>query len=83
MVSTSETKAGDKGKAICEQCSSVVITEYQYRDVPFSDNSAVVQNLLVAICTRCDSVSSLPHQSTSKVADVYNNRNLSCEWYSD
>ncbi len=58
---------GDKGKAACDTCKAFVTTTYALRNVPFSDNSGVVANLLVGVCDGCGSVVTLPHQSTPAV----------------
>jgi len=60
-------KAGDKSKAICHECECVVETTFMKRDVALSDSSAIVDNLLVAVCNNCDAVVALPHQSSKHV----------------
>ncbi|MGB0833422.1 MAG: hypothetical protein ACPGR2_02790 [Psychrobium sp.] len=65
-------KAGDKGKAICHGCECVVETTFMKRDVALSDNSAKVENLLVAVCNNCDAVVALPQQSAEKVNETIN-----------
>ncbi|MGS2724643.1 hypothetical protein ACVBEJ_12945 [Porticoccus sp. GXU_MW_L64] len=56
-------KVGDSQKAICESCGSLENATFALRDVPFSDGSGMVKNVLVGVCDRCDEVSVLPHQS--------------------
>lgn len=56
-------KAGDSQKAICEHCRSLQNATFKLRDVPFSDGSGLVKNVLVGVCDKCDHVSILPHQS--------------------
>ena len=58
---------GDKGKAICDRCGGIVDTTFQRRDVPFSDGSGLVRNLLVGVCDSCDAVVSIPAQSTPAI----------------
>ena len=60
-------KVGDKQKASCNECKSFQNVTFQLRDVPFSDGSGIVKNVLVGICDSCDSVAVLPHQSTPLV----------------
>lgn len=60
-------KVGDKEKAVCNNCEAFVNTTYLLRDVPFSDNSGIVKNILVGVCDCCDSVVTLPYQSTPAV----------------
>jgi len=60
-------KVGDSQKAICEHCHALENATFKLRDVPFSDGSGVVKNVLVGVCDKCDQVSILPHQSTPVV----------------
>lgn len=57
-------KIGDKSKAVCEDCEGMVSTTFMLRDVPFSDGQGLVEQVLVGVCDKCDSVVSLPHQSS-------------------
>ena len=61
---------GDSGKALCEQCQAVVPTHYVRRDVPFSDGQGLAKDILVGVCTRCDSVVALPPQSTPAIHEA-------------
>ncbi len=65
-------KEGDKRKAICPNCGVIEAT-YALRDVDFSDGSGTVKNILAAVCSQCDEVVSIPHQSTAKIRAEYNN----------
>lgn len=56
-------KVGDSQKAICENCRSLENATFKLRDVPFSDGSGLVKNVLVGVCDKCNEVSILPHQS--------------------
>ncbi|MBM4805749.1 hypothetical protein HYO54_21930 [Vibrio parahaemolyticus] len=60
-------KVGDTQKAICHTCQAIETVTFQLRNVPFSDGSGVVKNVLVGVCNNCDKVASLPHQSTPVV----------------
>lgn len=60
-------KVGDSQQAICEYCHSLETATFALRDVPFSDGSGIVKNVLVGVCNQCDQVSILPHQSTPVV----------------
>lgn len=60
-------KVGEKEKAACSNCNAFVTVTYKLRDVPFSDGSGIVKNVLVGVCEQCDSVCVLPHQSTPVV----------------
>ena len=60
-------KVGDSQKAICEHCSSLQNVTFRLRDVPLSDGSGTVKQVLVGVCDECDQVCLLPHQSTPAV----------------
>lgn len=63
-------KENDKSKAICEHCKSLVETTFQYKDVALSDNSGIVENVLVGVCDNCNSVVSMLYQEAKKVKEV-------------
>lgn len=58
---------GDKGRAVCDACGSVVPTTFAYRDVPFSDGAGIAKSILVAACDRCGMVVATPPQSTPAI----------------
>jgi hypothetical protein len=60
-------KVGDVQKAACNNCKSFQNVTFRLRDVPFSNASGIVKNVLVGVCDSCDSVVVLPHQSTPLV----------------
>ena len=60
-------KVGDIEKAICQKCKSLVDASYQLKDVPFSDGSGMVKNVMAGVCTQCDSIIVMPHQSTPAI----------------
>ncbi len=60
-------KVGDTKRAACNNCKSFEDVTFKIRDVPFSDGSGIVKDILVGVCNRCDSVAVLPHQSTPAV----------------
>ena len=61
-------KTGDKGIAMCETCQGKAETTYQIRNVPLSDGSHVVPDVLVGVCDTCDNVTTLPHQEVPHIA---------------
>lgn len=61
---------GDKSKAICDNCNSVVTTTFAVRDVQFSDWSAIVEGILVAVCDHCNDVVAIPAQSTPLIKEA-------------
>ncbi|MGY6570825.1 MAG: hypothetical protein ACXIVE_17680 [Salinarimonas sp.] len=72
-------EAGDKSKAICEHCKSLVPTTFMYRDVPFDDGSGVVKDILVAVCDICDKVVAIPAQSTPAIKRARENAEVTLE----
>jgi len=60
-------KVGDTKKAACDSCKSFQDVTFKLRDIPFSDGTGIVKNVLVGVCNNCDSVAVLPHQSTPAV----------------
>lgn len=60
-------KIGDQEKAACEKCAAFVTVTYKLRDVPFSDGSGMVRQVLVGVCKKCDQVCVLPQQSVPAV----------------
>lgn len=60
-------EAGEKSKAICAHCKTLVTTTFQYRDVPFDDGEGVVKDILVAVCDVCNAVVAIPAQSTPAI----------------
>lgn len=60
-------KVGDTKKAACNRCKSFQDVTFKLRDVPFSDGTGIVKNVLVGVCNTCDSIAVLPHQSAPAV----------------
>ena len=60
-------KVGDKQKAVCESCQSLTDATFMLRDVPFSDGSGTVKNVLAGVCDSCNEVVLIPHQSTPAI----------------
>lgn len=60
-------KVGDTQATLCNTCQSLETATFQLRDVPFSDNSGVVRQVLVGVCERCGNVAIIPHQSTPMI----------------
>ncbi len=60
-------KEGDKLSTGCHACKKRVDSTFLYRDVPFSDGSGVVPNILAAVCDECGTVVATPPQSTPAI----------------
>lgn len=61
-------KPGNKSRAVCQNCETLVTTTFALRDVPFSDGSGTMPGILAAVCDLCGSVVAIPAQSTSEIA---------------
>lgn len=57
-------KVGDTTKVACNHCQSFEYATFKLRNVPFSDGSGVVNNVLAGVCNKCDNVTVIPSQST-------------------
>lgn len=64
-------KEGDKRQVVCPNCGLTHAT-YTLQDIHFSDQSGTVKNVLAAVCDTCNTVVSIPKQSTAKVRAEYN-----------
>ena len=60
-------KVGDSQTVICEHCGALERATFKLRDVPFSNASGIVKNVLVGVCDCCDQVCVIPHQSTPAI----------------
>ncbi|ARU55871.1 hypothetical protein OLMES_1797 [Oleiphilus messinensis] len=60
-------KEGDTKKVACERCGCFQNATFKLRDVPVSDGSGLVKNILVGVCDACDTVAVIPHQSTPAI----------------
>lgn len=72
-------KVGDKQKAVCESCQSVTNVTFVLRNVPFSDGSGIVRNVLVGVCDSCDESVVIPHQSTPAIKKRFDAQRKSIE----
>jgi len=61
-------KSEETSTAVCKSCKTFVDVTYRLRDVPLSDGSDIVKDVLVGVCDICDDVCVLPHQSVPKVS---------------
>jgi hypothetical protein len=61
---------GDKSRAVCEDCESVVNTTFAIRNVPFNDGVGIAENILVAVCDMCNTTVAIPSQSVITIAEV-------------
>ena len=61
---------GDKSRAVCESCESVVNTTFAIRNVSFNDGVGIAENILVAVCDVCKDTVAIPSQSVVTIADA-------------
>lgn len=71
---------GDKSKALCEHCQTLVSTTFGYHDVPFSDSIGLAKNIMAATCDTCGTIVSIPPQSTPSIAAARQTANQSLEF---
>lgn len=62
-------RAGDRSRAICEQCG-VVETRFEYRTVALEKPRVDVPDVLVAVCTVCDQIAAVPYQSSPRLNEA-------------
>lgn len=72
-------KVGDTQQAVCEKCQSIQQATFALRDVPFSDGSGIVKNVLVGVCDACDEVILTPQQSAPAIKKQLDKQRKSIE----
>jgi hypothetical protein len=60
---------GDKSRAVCGNCKSIVSTTFQYGKYHIPGTGITVTNLLQGYCDVCKSPVSIPHQSSYKIRE--------------
>lgn len=60
-------KVGESIKAICSNCQSLETATFKLCDVPFSDHSGMVKNVMAGVCDKCGQISVIPNQSTPAI----------------
>lgn len=58
---------GDRSRAVCEHCESVVETRFEYRTYALSVPRVDVPGVLVAACVECGGVAAVPYQSSERL----------------
>jgi len=54
---------GDRSEAICPHCRQRAVTSFEIRDVPVVDRRVTVPDVLVAVCSICGEIATIPPQS--------------------
>ncbi len=60
-------RVGDVQEAACHYCKSFEAITFKLRNVPFSDGTGLVKNILAGVCDKCEEVVVIPHQSTPSI----------------
>jgi hypothetical protein len=60
-------KPGDRSRAICEACTKVVETRFEYRTFDLQQPRVDVPDVLVGVCTECDRTVTVPFQSSPRL----------------
>ncbi|WP_199737950.1 hypothetical protein [Falsigemmobacter faecalis] len=60
-------QAGDTGRAVCQDCATVVPVTYCYRDVPFREMPGSAKGILSGTCDHCGTVVLIPAQSSPHI----------------
>jgi RNase P subunit RPR2 len=62
--------AGDRSRAFCEYCESVVETRFEYRTYALSTPRVDVPEVLVAVCSVCNRIAAVPYQSSARLNEA-------------
>ena len=60
---------GDVAATTCSVCGKQTHARYETRDIKMSRSSVTFSNVLVGVCSECDSVS-LPRQSIAQMMEL-------------
>lgn len=60
-------QVGDTGRAVCQDCATVVPVTYCYRDVPFREMPGSAKGILSGTCDHCGTVVLIPAQSSPHI----------------
>lgn len=61
---------GDRSRAICEHCGTVVEIRFELRTYPLSSPAAEVPDVLAGVCVTCDRIAAIPYQSSGKLNEA-------------
>jgi hypothetical protein len=62
-------KEGDQGQAVCRHCKDLVSTHERVRTY-WEGGTMEVPGVLVGVCDQCDTIITIPAQSTPRIRDV-------------
>jgi hypothetical protein len=63
-------KAGDTASVGCPQCGNLVTARYAHRSVQMPRTRLLVHNVLVCVCSACNTMLGLPRQSMAQLREV-------------
>ena len=61
---------GDTSATTCTVCRKQVRARYETRDIRMSRTAVTFSNILVSVCSECDSLISLPRQSVAQIREL-------------
>lgn len=61
---------GDVAATTCSVCGRQVNARYETRDIRMSGSCVTFSNILVGVCSECDSTISLPRQSIAQIREL-------------
>ncbi|MEP6509013.1 MAG: hypothetical protein ABJC63_12385 [Gemmatimonadales bacterium] len=61
---------GDVSSTTCSVCGKQVHARYETRDVRMNRSAITYSNILVGVCSECDSTISLPRQSIAQIMEL-------------
>jgi len=61
---------GDESSTTCTVCGKQVRARYETRDIRMQRSSVTFSNILVRVCSECDSMISLPRQSIAQIREL-------------
>lgn len=61
---------GDTSATTCTVCGKQVRARYETRDIRMSRSAVTFSNILVSVCSECDSMIALPRQSMAQIREL-------------
>ncbi len=61
---------GDVASTTCGVCGKQVKARYETRDIRMNRSRVTFSNILVGVCSECDSMISLPRQSIAQIREL-------------
>ncbi len=61
---------GDESSTTCSVCGKQVRARYETRDLRMNRSAVTFSNILVGVCSECDSAITLPRQSIAQIREL-------------